>query len=207
MKNYERYKSVSTADYDKKTFMFWLCRVPSDKKILPYISGLKNKKILDVGLGTGYYAKMLIKNNNVIGVDQNIHLCRLPIRLYQGDATQLSKIVKSEKFDVVFSTWMTEYLNPEQLSAFLSEAKKVLNENGTFISTFISNYCLGYAYIKLAKTLKNIDKYYYSKKQILELISQAGFKDIEIININSWLNIPWAYMVTAEKMVDVLAAI
>jgi ubiquinone/menaquinone biosynthesis C-methylase UbiE len=199
MKNYERYKSVNTADYDKKTFMSLLCRIPSDRKIIPYIAGLKGKKILDVGLGTGYYTKILVEKNKVVGIDQNIHLCRLSIPLYKGDATQLSKIVGDEKFDIVFSTWMTEYLNPEQLSAFLGEAKKVLNEQGIFVSTFISNYCFGYAYVKLAKILKNIDKFCYSKKQILELISQAGFKDIEIINISSWLNIPWAYVATAGK--------
>jgi ubiquinone/menaquinone biosynthesis C-methylase UbiE len=199
MKNYERYKSVNAEDYDKKSLMSLFCRIPSDRKIIPYISCLNNKKILDVGLGTGFYTKILMENNKVVGIDQNIHLCKLSIPLYKGDATQLSNIVGNEKFDVVFSTWMTEYLNPDQLSSFLTEAKKVLNEQGMLISTFISNYCLGCAYIKLAKILKNIDKYYYSKKQILELISQAGFKDIEIININSWLNIPWAYMATAEK--------
>jgi hypothetical protein len=67
------------------------------------------------------------------------------------------------------------------------------------MSTFISNYCLGYTYVKLAKVLRNIDKHCYSKKQITELVDRAGFKDIKIININSWLNIPWAYMATAEK--------
>lgn len=202
MKNYERYKSINTEDYDKKSLMSLLCRAPSDRKIIPYISGLSNKKILDVGLGTGFYTKILMEKNKVVGIDQNIHLCKLLIPLYKGDATQLSEIVGSEKFDVVFSTWMTEYLSPEQLSDFLSEAVKVLNQQGMLISTFISTYCLGYAYVRLAKMLKNIDKYCYSKKQILEAVSQAGFKDVEIISIPSWLNIPWAYMAVAKKSVD-----
>jgi ubiquinone/menaquinone biosynthesis C-methylase UbiE len=199
MKNYERYKSITAEGCKRELFMLLLCRIPSDKKIIPYMAGLKGKKILDVGLGTGFYTKLLMKNNKVIGIDQNIHLCKLSIPLYKGDATQLSEIVGDEKFDVVFSTWMTEYLNPEQLSAFLNEAKKVLNEQGILVSTFVSNYCLGYTYVKLATILKGIDKYCYSKKRILELVGRAGFKDIEIINLSSWLKIPWAYLVLAEK--------
>ncbi len=199
MENYERYKNVTADSYEKKGIMYYLCQIPSDRKIIPLLSKIENKKILDVGCGSGLYTKFLIKKNNVVGIDQNPHLCKLSIPLYKGDATQLSKIVGNEKFDMVISTWVTEYLNPEKLGAFLSEAEKVLNKQGIFISTFISNYCLGYGYIKLAKILKNIDKYYYSKKQIQELIGRAGFKNVEIINLGSWLNIPWAFLTKAEK--------
>ena len=66
-----------------------------------------------MGLGTGYYTKILINNNVVVGVDRNPHLCKLSIKLYDGDATELAKLVKAEKFDIVFSTWMTEYLDEE----------------------------------------------------------------------------------------------
>ena len=198
MENYERYKNITADAYEKKGIMHYLCQIPSDKKIIPLLSKTENKKILDVGCGSGYYTKFLIEKNKVVGIDQNPHLSRLSIPLYQGGATELSKIVGDEKFDIVFSTWMTEYLNPEQLSDFLNEAKKVLNKQGTFISTFISNYCLGYAYVKLANILKNIDKYCYSKKKITELLGQTGFKEIKIINLSSWLKIPWAYMVIAE---------
>lgn len=199
MKNYERYKSVTAEDYDKKSLMYFLCRIPSVRKIIPYISCLNNKKILDVGLGTGFYTKILMENNKVVGIDQNIHLCRLPIPLHKGDATQLSEIVGNEKFDVVFSTWMTEYLNPEQLNAFLDESKKVLNKQGTLVSTFISNHCLGYTYVKLAKVIKGIDKYCYAKKEIVNKLKSLGFINIKIINLSSWLYIPWAYLVLAEK--------
>jgi len=198
MENYERYKNITADKYETKGIMYYLCQIPSDKKIIPLLSEIENKKILDVGCGSGYYTKFLIEKNKVVGIDQNPHLCRLSIPLYQGDATELSKIVGDEKFDIVFSTWMTEYLNPEQLSDFLSEAKKVLNKQGIFISTFISSYCLGYTYVKLANILKNIDKYRYSKKKTTELLGQKDFKKIKIINLSSWLKIPWAYMVIAE---------
>lgn len=198
MKNYERYLEKTSEEYEKKTIMSYFCRTPSDRIIIPFISKLKGKHILDVGLGTGCYTRVLIEDNEVTGVDQNPHLCKLPIKVYKGDATELAKLVKAERFDIVFSTWMTEYLDEEQLSGFFTESKKVLKDDGMLITTVISKYGLGFVYITLAKILRGTDKYNYHKKQIVAKLKEAGFADIEIIRLDSWLFIPWAYLVIAR---------
>ncbi|MHC4618681.1 MAG: class I SAM-dependent methyltransferase [Planctomycetota bacterium] len=77
MKNYERYLTTTAEEYDKKTIMSYFCRVPSDRKIIPLLSEIKGKKILDVGLGTGRYSRILTKENEVVGIDHNPHLCKL----------------------------------------------------------------------------------------------------------------------------------
>ena len=197
-KNYDRYLNLTAEEYDKKTLTSYFCKIPSDKKIIPLIRKIADKKILDVGLGTGYYTKTLIENNYVVGVDQNPQLCKLPITLYKGDAAELAKLVKDEKFDIVFSTWMTEYLNEEQLGAFFAESRRVLNDGGKLITTVISRYGFGFGYVRLAKILRGINKYNYHKKQIAEKLREAGYIDINIIKLNSWLSIPFAYMAIAE---------
>jgi len=197
MKNYERYAETTTEEYNKRTIMSYFCRVPSDKKIIPLISKIKNEEILDVGLGTGYYTKILMKNNHVTGVDMNPHLCKLPIKVYKGNATELAKLVQGEKFDVVLSMWMTEYLDEKQLAAFFAESKRILKDNGKLITTVISSYGFGFLYITLAKILRGVDKYNYRKEQTVKKLKEAGFTDIEIIRLNSWLYLPWAYMVFA----------
>ena len=53
MKNYNRYKSISNKQYEKKGIMYYLCRKPSDKKIFPIINKIKNKEVLEIGIGTG----------------------------------------------------------------------------------------------------------------------------------------------------------
>ena len=197
MKNYERYAETTTEEYNKRTIMSYFCRVSSDKKIIPLISKIKNEEILDVGLGTGYYTKILMKNNHVTGVDMNPHLCKLPIKVYKGNATELAKLVQGEKFDVVLSMWMTEYLDEKQLAAFFAESKRILKDNGKLITTVISSYGFGFLYITLAKILRGVDKYNYRKEQTVKKLKEAGFTDIEIIRLNSWLYLPWAYMVFA----------
>jgi len=198
MKNYERYLEKTSEEYEKKTIMSYFCRMPSDRIIIPFISKLKGKHILDVGLGTGCYTRVLIEDNEVTGVDQNPHLCKLPIKVYKGDATELSSLVGQEKFDIVLSTWMTEYLDEEQLSGFFTESKKVLKDNGMLITTVISKYGLGFVYITMAKLLRGINKYYYHPGEIIKKLKATGFSDVKIIKLNSWLHVPWAYMVVAE---------
>ncbi|MGD0078503.1 MAG: methyltransferase domain-containing protein [Sedimentisphaerales bacterium] len=197
MENYDRYKTATAQSYEKKSVMDYLVRIPSNKTLIPLIDNIKGKKVLDVGLGTGWYTKLLLENNNVIGIDRNPHLCSLPIKVHQGDATQLCELTGDEKFDVVFSTWMTEYLEERQLQQFFSEAKKTLKDNGRLITTVISKGGFGFLYIAAARTIRGIVKYNYSRKQVLDMLKEAGFADIKIINLNSWFYIPWAYVVVA----------
>jgi len=198
MANYDRYKAETAESYEKKGIMYYLVRIQSDRKLLPFISQIKGKKILDAGPGSGRYTKLLLQDNEVVGIDRNPHLCKLPIKLHEGDATQLSQIVGARGFDMVFSTWMTEYLNPQQLSDFFKQARVVLKENGEIVTTVVSKYGFGYLYITAARLLRGISKYNYSKREVCDKLREAGFKEILIIDLNSWLGIPWAYLVTAK---------
>lgn len=200
MKNYERYKSINGKQYEKKGIMHCLCRKPSDKKIFPIINKIKNKEVLEIGLGTGYYTKTFLKNKcKVIGVDINPHLGKeLGIKVIKAKADDFSKYLKNKKFDVVASFWMTEYLDKNQFENFIKESKKVLKKNGKLITTVISNKGLGWLYIFFAKTIKGINKYYYSEKQITNSLKEKEFNSVQIIKLNSWLGIPWAYLIIVK---------
>jgi len=198
MHNYERYKTVTAESYEKKGILYRVRKPSDDGMIIPLISHIKGKRILDVGLGTGWYTKFLLEDNAIVGIDQNPHLCRLSITVHKGDATKLTELVGGEKFDVVLSTWMTEYLDGQQLQQFFNEARKVLKDDGQLMTTIISKYGFGFLYITAAKMIRGIDKYNYTRKSTLDMLGKAGFTDIEIINLNSWLYIPWAYLVIAR---------
>jgi len=59
-------------------------------------------------------------------------------------------------------------------------------------------YGLGWLYITAAKMIRGINKYNYTGKRVTDMLKGAGFTDIEIINLNSWLYVPWAYLVIAR---------
>ena len=189
---------MTAKQYEKKTIMSYLCGKPANRKLIPLVRQIENKKVLDVGLGTGYYTKLLLDKNTVGCFDQNPHLCQLPITVHKGDATEISAIVKGEKFDIVLSTWMTEYLNPGQLEKFFAEAKSVLKDDGKLMSTFYKTCGLGFFYVKMAKMLRGVNKYTHPKKEVDNLLKKTGFKNIDFINLNSWL-LPWAFLAIANS--------
>ena len=195
---HNRYLNYTPESYAKQGIMTWLCRMPADRKLVPAISQIKGKHILDVGLGTGDYTRLLLVDNTVVGVDQNPHLCRLPVKVYKGDATELSKLVGDEKFDVVLSTWMTDYFDGEKLLRFFCEAKKLLKDGGKLMTTTIRPNGWGLVYLFLARYWRRVDKHGCAKKHVVEKLKKAGFNDIQLINLNSWLGIPWACLVIAK---------
>ena len=198
MANYDRYKAETAESYEKRCLMDYLVRIPSDKKLVPLISRIKGKKILDVGPGTGRYTSLLLKDNEVVGIDRNPHLCQLPIKVHQGDATQFAQLVEAHSFDMVFSTWMTEYLNPQQLNTFFQQAKIAIKQDGELVTTIVSRHGFGFLYITAAKIIRGTDKYSYTKKHVAGILKDAGFVDIEIINLDSWFHIPWAYLIVCR---------
>jgi ubiquinone/menaquinone biosynthesis C-methylase UbiE len=198
MQSHERYVNWTPEAYEKQGIMTYLCRMPADRKLVPAISQIKGKSILDVGIGTGDYTRLLINDNKIVGVDQNPHLCQLNVKVLKGDATQLSVLVGGEKFDVVLSTWMTDYLNGENMQKFFCEAKKVLKEGGRLMTTTIRPNGWGLVYLFLARYWRGTDKYGCAKKRVVEKLKKAGFNEIQLINLNSWVGIPWACLVIAK---------
>ena len=84
------------------------------------------------------------------------------------------------------------------MGAFFSEARKILKDDGKLIATIISRGGLGFMYVTLARRLKGILKYNYRKKDVAVKLREAGFADIQIVNLDSWLYFPWAYMIIAK---------
>jgi|WetSurMetagenome_2_1015567.scaffolds.fasta_scaffold155487_2 predicted TPR repeat methyltransferase len=199
MTSYDRYEGLSADQCVKKSLMYYICRVPANKNLIPAVLSLENKKVLDVGLGSGYYTQLLLKNNNsVVGIDQNPHLCKLPVKVYKADASGLSDVVKDEKFDVVLSTWMTDYLSPEIVEKFFIESKKVLRDGGKLMATFPDTYGIGYFYVWAARHIRKVQKYTHNKKNTIAMLEKAGFTEIKIVKLNSWLCIPWAFLIIAK---------
>lgn len=94
---------------------------------------LKNKKILDIGCGSGVYLKTFEKGS--MGVDiamGNIKMCKKKgLNVIQLDADKESLPFRDENFDAVFCSHIFEHVeNPIRL---LKEVKRVLSQDGIAI--------------------------------------------------------------------------
>lgn len=197
MPNYDRYRGMTAARYERWALTSWLCRIPSEPKLLAVLAGLRGLRVLDVGLGSGRYTRLLVEANEVVGVDRNPHLCELPITVHAGDATELSRHVAAASFDAVVSTWMSEYLAPGQLRAFFVEAGKVLRPGGRLVATVVSRCGLGWAYVRMAR-LRGVAKYGHGRGEVLDGLAAGGFVERELVDLRGRMGLPWAYLVDAR---------
>lgn len=142
----------------------------------------RNKKILDVGCGTGEFSKRLSNNGNkVVGIElseSNYRIAIDKIKVYHGDFLEI-KI--GENFDVVLFGDVLEHMHcPDKA---LSKARKLADE----IILCVPNFDFwGAKLLKLFGIRKMrsgiLDKnhvYYFNKNIIEEMIAENGLKVIE----------------------------
>ena len=183
MSNYDRYRYYTESQYEKKGLSYYFMKKQADKRLLPYVTHIRKKRVLEVGPGYGYYTKYLLKNDNhVSGLDINPELgANIGIKIVKGRADQLQDKIQ-DKYDRILSFFMTEYLDEIQMGEFMRQSIKLLDSEGIFATTVIVNKGLGWIYITLAR-LKGIKKYCYSSKQIRNMIG-AG-KAVRMIPLNT----------------------
>ncbi|MCK5416493.1 class I SAM-dependent methyltransferase [Candidatus Parcubacteria bacterium] len=139
---------------------------------------IKGKKVIDVACGTGYGSNMLAKAGaeRVIGVDISKEAVKIAQKRFQcenleyilGNAEKINQ--KDNSFDVVISFETIEHLkNPEN---FLSEIKRILNDNGF---TIISTPNVEVSGNKNPYHLKE-----YTRKEFQELLGKY-FKNVNIL--------------------------
>jgi len=99
-----------------------------------------NKKVLEIGCGSGYGADYLSKSaSSVIGVDISpggIAGCqdkygKENLDFVEADGLKLP--FESGSFDVVVSFQVIEHIAPKNVLNYLSEIKRVLNSDGVFL--------------------------------------------------------------------------
>lgn len=183
-KNYERYNQLDAVSYEKKTLLSILIGEKCGKIIGELISGIKNRKILELGCGTGRYTKIYYEDNDIKCIDINPHLFELGnVPVIKGNVTELDNLLgKDERFDYITSFWMSEYLTEKELTQTLTLSAKFLNPNGLIIFTFISNGLIGRLYIAGAK-IKGIPKYKYSNDKIYKIAGNAGLEIVKNIPV------------------------
>jgi len=103
---------------------------------------VKNKKVLDVGCGSGRYTKVLVKSNaKVWGIDISKRMVEIAKRDVKEAQISIGNIYKTKFkdnfFDVIFSGLAIEYLDREK---FFKEANRILKKNGILLFSMQNPY-------------------------------------------------------------------
>lgn len=160
---------------------------------------LKNKKILDIGAGTGDLYDYLVSKEPSVdyyatdiaeGMLQHSNIPKE--RRYLGNANSLN--VPHNDFDCVFMLGVSTYLNEKEIKEYLEFInKKVSNQNSDVIITFTNKYSFDNFFRTLFKPLIALLP---GKRSVLSqkiLIKKYTFKEVENLLSNEFkiTNVEW----------------
>ena len=190
---HDRYRQFNRRRYHRKGLSYLLYRSMGDRVILPWLEQIREQAILEVGLGAGYYTEILLElGNQVTGIDANPHMGEhLPVTIHEAPADELSRHISEDSVDMVASFWMTEYLSPQEVTAFVRESMVVLCPGGLFLSTFVADRGWGWFY-RTASRVRGITKYSYRESEMAMLLEGRAH---EIVQIPGRLGLPYAFLV------------
>ena len=163
-----------TADYYAGREKYWDSF--EKDRVLPMLGDLKNKKVLDVGAGTGRLALRMAKlDAQVTALDISEEmlekfnvLCSM-FHAVVGDAENLP--FADESFDIVVATFLIVHLKDPR--RFFDEAYRVLKNSGLFLVTNINQRKA--PAVKTKDGLIEIESFYHRPEAVVELLEELAF--------------------------------
>lgn len=178
------------ADYYNKKEKYW----DSFEKdqVLPLLGNVKEKKVLDIGAGTGRLAVRLANlGAEVTALDiSEVMVDKLKAKSYKlkailGEAENLP--FDDNSFDIVIATFLIVHL--KDLEKFFDEVYRVLKPDGLFLVTNINQRKA--PEIKVGKDLIEVESYYHKPELVVEELESLAFSVKEnkfIKEGDTWIN-------------------
>lgn len=161
-------------------------------KLLPLLGDIKDKKILDIGAGTGRLSVLLANRGaKVTALDLSPKMLELvnrkntKIQTVVGDAESLP--FENEFFDVVAAAFLIVHLKDP--SRFFDEVYRVLKDGDIFVVTNINQKDSPLVKTKLGPII--IESFYHRPEKIKEILESLAFSienEIFIKEQEVWVN-------------------
>jgi 2-polyprenyl-3-methyl-5-hydroxy-6-metoxy-1,4-benzoquinol methylase len=150
---------------------------------------LKNRKILEVGFGTGAFLEILHKNGfDFEGIDIDRKMVDNFKKRLPGSRVFVSRILDFNppyKYDALCIFEVVEHLMPEDLNKSIKKANSLLNKGGLFIFTVPNNeyWPRHMIFCPNCKTLFHRYQHtmIFDEKTVRALMKENGFQTKEII--------------------------
>ncbi len=184
---------LAAADYDKKEA--YLDSFEKDK-LLPLLGDLKNKKVLDVGAGTGRLAMRLAKlGADVTALDVSGAMLEEIKKKLKRNSAEIKVIVGDcesmpfgdESFDVVVAAFLIVHL--KDLRRFFDEVYRILKPGGKFLVTNINQKRP--PEIRTKEGIIEIESYYHRPEKVREILEDLAFgieREVFVKEGEVWVN-------------------
>lgn len=180
---------LAAQDYDKKEKYL---NSFEKGKLLSLLSDLKNKKVLDVGAGTGRISLELFSlGAQVTALDVSEKILEVLKRKNKKIATVVGEAenlpFENESFDLVVSAFLIVHLKDP--ARFFDEVYRVLKPGGIFLVTNINQKEPPIVKTQIGNI--QIKSYYHRPEKIREILSDLAFsieKEEMIFEREVWVN-------------------
>jgi len=134
----EEVQKLPFPDKSSQHYKEWQLRVMTAKRFAKYIEGQKNKSVLEIGCGNGWFANFVSRalvNSNILGVDVNLTELKQAVTAFGQPKIQFAycdifecESLFKEKFDYVIFNASIQYF--QYLTGLMSLVKTYLRLNG-----------------------------------------------------------------------------
>lgn len=161
-------------------------------KILPLLGDVKNKKVLDIGAGTGRLSLQLAKGGaQVMALDVSAKMLELvkrknhKVQTTVADAENLP--FENNSFDVVTAAFLIVHLKDP--TRFFDEVYRILKDGGKFVVTNINQKDPPEVKTKEGNII--IESFYHRPEKIKEILESLAFQveqEIFVKENGIWVN-------------------
>jgi ubiquinone/menaquinone biosynthesis C-methylase UbiE len=164
-------------EFNSNKFPWSIIRKKENVFFLKIADKTKNKNILDLGSGSGYYTKLFSRFNKVHSVDISSYmLSKLPKKNIYPILADASEVNLNKKFDLILIAGLLEFV--DNFAKVLKNADRHLKNNSFIIILFPRKNFFGKIY-KLFHKKNGIDIKLFSKLEIENILLNLNFTIIK----------------------------
>tara|TARA_B100002052_G_C15799181_1_gene560235 strand:- start:577 stop:1176 length:600 start_codon:yes stop_codon:yes gene_type:complete len=170
-------------DLNSKTLPWSLIRYFESNIILKLVGKIKNKEILDVGSGSGYYSKIMIKNKAkiVFALDASQKMLnQIKDKKVKKICQNAESFLIKKKFEVIICAGLLEFVNSPQ--KVLKNIRRVSRTNSKLIILYPSNNFLAKIY-KFYHSRNGVKIILFDDDKIKNIFKNTGWKILKSKNI------------------------
>ena len=151
----------------------------------------------DFGCGPGQTTNYLYHHglNNIIGMDISSNMIDTARELFPQiefeTADLLNLSYQSNHFGSALAFYSIVHFTPAQIKIAFSEVNRVLKKDGSFLFSFhVGNETVHFD--KAGDVDVDIDLFLFSSEQIIELLTETGFRIIDALERHPYEDVEWA---------------
>ncbi len=197
MNQIKKYFDTQSSNYEIKSNNFPWSFIRNKENIFftKAAFSTKNKNILDLGSGSGYYTKLFSKNNNLYAVDISSQMLKkLPKKNVNPILADAAEVKINKKFDLILIAGLLEFV--DNFEKVLKNAERHLKNNSNLIILFPRNNIFGKMY-KLFHKKNNIEIKLFSMSEIELILS-----NLNISVIKKKFIFPFSATIIAKKKIN-----